>query len=87
MCVDGRIQGWAWPKWVQLRAQSGVTFPWYVLSGELRSWIGVPGKTMRTQFRAGKVGLSDIYIQWVKVGGGRAEGDRITPRLLPRASG
>lgn len=45
------------------------------------------GKTARTQFGAGKVRMNGSYVPWVNMGGEREEGDRITSRLLLRASG
>ena len=41
--------------------------------------MGVPRKTMRSQFRAGKVGMNVSSFQWWKVGGEREERDRIIP--------
>lgn len=41
---------------------------------------------MRTQSRAGKVGVDVSSMQWVKEGGGREGAGRIT-RFLPGASG
>lgn len=55
--------------------------------GSAEARLEVPRQTMRTQFRAGKIGMNVNYFLWLKVGGEREERDRIIPRLLPRASG